>query len=72
MIKDLLDNRCSVRSFLNRDISKDIIDSIIEAGRLSPSGGNEQPWKFGIVTDKVLICSISEIAYNQSWMEQGF
>ncbi len=37
MIKDLLDNRCSVRSFLNRDISKDIIDSIIEAGRLSPS-----------------------------------
>lgn len=71
MIKDLLNSRCSVRNFSDRKISKDIIDTIIEAGRLSPSGGNEQPWKFGIITDKALICSISEIAYNQSWIKSA-
>lgn len=71
MLMDLLNNRCSVRRFSDREISKDIIDSIIEAGRLSPSGGNEQPWKFGIITDKALICSISEIAYNQSWIKSA-
>lgn len=71
MIKDLLNSRCSVRSFTDREISKDIIDSIIEAGRLSPSGGNEQPWKFGIITDKALIGSISDIAYNQSWINSA-
>ena len=43
----------------------------LEAGRLSPSGGNEQPWRFGIVTDKALICSISELAYNQSWIKSA-
>ena len=71
MIADLLKKRCSVRKFLDKEISRDIIDSIIEAGRLSPSGGNEQPWKFGIITDKSLICSISELAYNQSWIKSA-
>lgn len=69
MLIDLLNNRCSVRKFLDKEIPDDVIDSIIEAGRLSPSGGNEQPWKFGIITDKSLICSISELAYNQTWIK---
>lgn len=71
MIVDLLKNRCSVRKFMDKEIPKDIIDLIIEAGRLSPSGGNEQPWKFGIITDKSLICSISEMAYSQSWIKSA-
>jgi nitroreductase len=71
MIIDLLRNRCSVRKFMENEVPKDIVDSIIEAGRLSPSGGNEQPWKFGIITDKSLICRISEIAYNQSWIKSS-
>ena len=71
MIKDLLLNRCSVRRYFDKEIPGDIIDSIIEAGRLSPSGGNEQPWKFGIITDRSLIGSISEAAYNQSWIKSA-
>jgi nitroreductase len=71
MIIDLLRNRCSVRKFLDKEIHKDIINSIIEGGRLSPSGGNEQPWKFGIITDKWLISSISQVAYNQLWIKSA-
>jgi nitroreductase len=71
MIKDLLNSRCSVRKFSDREIPRDVIDSIIEAGRLSPSGGNEQPWNFGVITDKSLISSISEMAYNQSWIKSA-
>ena len=71
MIIDLLRDRCSVRKFLDKEIPNDIINSIIEAGRLSPSGGNEQPWKFGIITDKSLICRISELARNQSWIKSA-
>lgn len=71
MIIDLLRKRYSVRKFIDKEIPKDIIDSIIEAGRLSPSGGNEQPWKFGVISDKSLINSISEIAYNQSWIKSA-
>lgn len=68
MIVDLLKERCSVRKFRQTAISPEIIDYIIEAGRLSPSGGNEQPWLFGIINDKEQIYRISVAAYNQAWI----
>lgn len=55
MILELLNKRCSIRNFKNKNVSNDIINLVLEAGRLSPSGGNEQPWKFGVITDKELI-----------------
>ena len=42
MLLDLLKNRVSIRNFTGEDISKEVIECILEAGRLSPSGGNEQ------------------------------
>lgn len=68
MIVDLLKERCSVRRFKEKAIAPETIDYIIEAGRLSPSGGNEQPWMFGIVNDKEQIHRISVAAYNQEWI----
>ncbi len=68
MLLDLLKKRCSVRNFSDKDISEKIIDYILETGRLSPSGGNEQPWRFGVITDQDLIKEVSEIAYNQNWI----
>jgi nitroreductase len=68
MIIDLLNKRCSVRSFSDREISNEAIAAILAAGRLSPSGGNEQPWKFGVITDKEIINAISGYAYNQEWI----
>jgi nitroreductase len=55
MIHELLKKRYSLRNFMDIGISHDIIESILEAGRLSPSGGNEQPWKFGVITNRKLI-----------------
>lgn len=69
MLLDLLRNRCSVRKFKDSSIPSEIIDLILEAGRLSPSGGNEQSWKFGVITDKELICQIAELSYNQVWIK---
>lgn len=68
MLLDLLKARNSVRNFSNEDISDEIIYYILEAGRLSPSGGNEQSWMFGVIDDKEMITEISEIAYNQKWI----
>ena len=60
-----------MRKFQNKPIPQDIIDYIIEAGRLSPSGGNEQPWMFGLINDKILIDKISDAAYNQKWLNSS-
>lgn len=71
MIVDLLKKRCSIRNFKQMTIPQATIDYIIEAGRLSPSGGNEQPWMFGIVNDKELINKIAVAAYNQKWISSA-
>lgn len=47
MIVELLKTRFSVRRFQDRPVPEAVLQDILEAGRLSPSGGNEQPWAFG-------------------------
>jgi nitroreductase len=68
---DLLSHRCSVRSFQDRPVPAEILQEMLEAGRLSPSGGNEQPWTFGVITDPALIAQIAHIAYEQAWITQA-
>jgi len=70
-ITDLLKTRFSARKFSSMPIPQDVLDEILEAGPLSPSGGNQQPWHFGVITDPELIAQISQIAHHQSWMAQA-
>ena len=71
MITELLSNRFSVRRFQDKPIPNDVVQDMLEAGRLSPSGGNEQPWAFGVITDRNLIAQIAEIAFHQEWIEKA-
>jgi nitroreductase len=74
MLLDLLKKRYSCRDFSNKAIPEEIINYILECGRLSASGGNEQPWKFGIVTDAKMIEDIAEAAsinYCQKWIAKA-
>jgi len=48
---DLIKGRRSVREFLDREVSDNHINKIIEAGRWAPSGLNNQPWRFFVVKD---------------------
>ncbi|RPJ27505.1 MAG: nitroreductase [Chloroflexi bacterium] len=68
MITTLLKNRASVRRFQNRPVPEDVIQEMLEAARLSPSGGNEQPWVFGVITDCDLIAEIAKLAHGQEWI----
>ena len=68
MIIELLKNRCSVRRFQARPVPQAALEEILEAGRLSPSGGNEQPWAFGVITDPDLILQIAQVAHHQRWI----
>jgi len=48
---DVILNRRSIRRYENKEIPKDVLDKIVEAGRQSPSAANRQPYHFVIVTD---------------------
>ena len=47
--------RRSVRLFQKKQVPREIVERIIEAGRFAPSAGNCQPWKFTVVQNPELI-----------------
>jgi nitroreductase len=48
---NLLGSRQSERKYLDRPVEREKIERITEAGRLSPSACNGQPWHFIVVDD---------------------
>lgn len=46
---DLIENRKSVRKYLEKNIPNEVLKQVLEAGRLAPSWVNVQPWHFIVV-----------------------
>jgi nitroreductase len=42
----------AVREYQDREVPDDVIRRIVEAGRLTASGGNRQPWHFVVVRER--------------------
>jgi len=42
----------AVRDFQNKPVPDDVVNRIVEAGRLTASGSNQQPWHFVVVRDR--------------------
>jgi nitroreductase len=47
---DAIMGRRSIRQFTDDPIGKEQLERLLEAGRWAPSGGNEQNWRFVVVT----------------------
>jgi nitroreductase len=54
--------RRSVRNFLDKDVPKEIIENMIDAGRLAPTANNLQLWDFIVITGKDIKKRIAGIA----------
>lgn len=65
----LMQNRLSVRSYLDKEISKKDLTYILECARLSPSSLGLEPWKFLIFQNKKHKKEISQIANNQAHVQ---
>ena len=48
---DAIRSRRNVREFSDRVIDSEVLNRILEAGRLTPSSRNRQPWDFVVVTE---------------------
>lgn len=55
-------NRRSIRRYLDRPIEADKLERILRAGMQAPSGKNEMPWEFIVVTDPELRLAISQMS----------
>lgn len=58
--EELLLKRRSIRNYQDKEVPLDLLKGLINDCILAPSAGNEQPWKFIIITDQEMINRISE------------
>lgn len=49
-----MSGRRSVRSFSDREVDREVIENCLLAAGTAPSGANQQPWKFVVVTDQAI------------------
>lgn len=64
---DLIRKRYSVRDYENRPVSGEVLNRILEAGRLAPSAANRQPWRFIIVSSPELLERVFD-CYAGKWI----
>lgn len=59
---ELAKGRRSVRTMSAEPIPREHLDAIVECGLFAPSGSNQQPWHFAVVTDRELINKMKDAA----------
>ena len=65
-VRTALSERKSTRAFLDKEVSIDIINAIIEQSKTAPSGVNAQPWQVAVVSGKrkIDLCNKLEEAFR--------
>ncbi len=51
-VKEAITRRRSVRKYEDKEIPEEIINELLGAAQLAPSGCNAQPWRFTIINSK--------------------
>ena len=69
--RDLIKTRESVRDYdPSKPVSKEVLNRILEAGRLAPSAANRQPWTFVVVSSEEKLKVVRE-CYPRKWFQQA-
>ena len=58
---DVVKDRRSVRTFKSDPVPQTMIDQIMAAAKLAPTGNNAQPFEVLVVNDSKVICEIEDI-----------
>jgi nitroreductase len=61
----------AVRRYKDTPIPESIVRQIVEAGRLTASGGNSQPWHFIVVQDKETLRQLGQLARTGPYIAQA-
>jgi nitroreductase len=61
----------AVREYQEKAVPQDIVRRIVDAGRLSGSGMNRQPWQFVVVEDRETLRSLGALAKTGPYIAQA-
>jgi nitroreductase len=68
-ILEAITTRRSIRSYNNEAVSRDVVEKLLEAAVMAPSGSNLQPWAFVVLQDKAVLKKYSDQA-KTLWLER--
>lgn len=68
---EAISSRRSTRRFAGRPIPRDVLEKIVDAGRLAPTARNEQPWEFVVVTDRAALKKVGEITDHGKFIAEA-
>lgn len=68
---DLITGRESIRDYdPSRKIEPDVLNRILDAGRLAPSAVNFQPWQFWVIESPEMLAKVKS-CYNSPWFQDA-
>jgi len=70
-VMEAIKKRYSVRSYQDRAVETEKLESILEAARLAPSASNRQEWRFVVVRDKDIRQRLMQAAKDQAFVGQA-
>ncbi len=68
---EVIRKRLSVRAYRPDPVPEEILNRILDAGRLAPSAKNLQPWKFIIIRDEKIRQALVPACRNQQFIAQA-
>ena len=66
-----IESRCSIREFENKPVPRNMLEKLVDAGRLAATARNIQPWKFVAVDDVPLKKQIAQSTDTGKFIEQA-
>jgi len=67
-VRDAILERRSVRSYADRPLSRETIETVLDSVRMAPSASNRQDWHFVVADDEETIEALYEAAQQQEFV----
>ena len=66
---DAITSRSSIREYDDKEIPKELLKRLVDAGRRAPTARAVEPWEMVVITDKDALNRLSRIATSGSFIE---
>ncbi|MCX7846793.1 MAG: nitroreductase family protein [bacterium] len=66
-----LRTRRSIRHYASRPLPREVLEQIVDAGRLAATARNLQPWHFVVVTERATLDKLAELCEYGKFLRQA-
>ncbi len=68
---DAIAKRASVRDYMNQPVPKNLLESLVDAGRRAPTARAVEPWDFVVITERSMLDTLAGIISTGVFLKQA-